>query len=832
VSRAREPARRRRSPALLFAVAAVGCLVIPAAAGAEEPTEVRVGLLAFEGQFEDWSRVLGEMERVDPSLRFRLALGTYAEMLHWMEKGWIDVAVLSPALFALGQDEGRYPRAAAAFRYVATIGYPPASPTPTGTGAAPGYRHTYRSVCVVPARSPLRSFEDVRAAYERGRLVLVFGHPLSTSGRIAPEHALRRAGLLPDPSRIEYAQSHTNALLRLDHEDGVERVAFVYDGALDSHPEIASRLRVVPFPELDERALPWDVVVARSGPGLDDFRDRLLAWRDERGAARFEVLDDWQMRYAAVRRWEEEIELDWDPHAGLPMSLDEIGAYLEHSRRTQPDPPRLALVLSGGGARCSYQVGALAALEEELQKLNGRDPDNRFDIDLVVGTSGGAINALPVALGITATPEGRRDFEAVWTGLDQREIIRFSPALRASIGLWFGLLRIAVLVLLLKLLVRRRSARGWWAGGILVALAILEGTLRRQVTVPWSWLGDEHLRHHAWLWLSQGQDASVVLLAVAGGSILVAQALLRRRGRWLHLSPPWATAVAAFALVMLPLASGYRVLLGEETLSRGEGIDRAMAEGMSFLIGRHVERVTGERVDFSSDSPLERLRELSRIIDERSLVRRDLIITASCLRQTRPLLPDDIYFWLRAEPTADPSPLGLRGVALSRFPERVMEAVMGSGSIFPLFPARTLTDFPVAGESVDLVDGGFAHNSPIEAAVLWGATHIVLIEASPPQGRREGGLAANVVAAVQHYARQTEQVDRRSSQEVVVFTLSPEEPHPCLLDFADNLIRATIDKGYHDACGVRDDPASAVSSRRFVKQAGKPVFAEVPRRSS
>src|SRR5437016_1783767 len=73
----------------------------------------------------------------------------------------------------------------------------------------------------------------------------------------------------------------------------------------------------------------------------------------------------------------------------------------------------------------------------------------------------------------------------------------------------------------------------------------------------------------------------------------------------------------------------------------------------------------------------------------------------------------------------------VRGIAMVAHPTILMDVVMGSGSIFPVFPPRQMHDFPTAGESIWLVDGGFAHNSPVEAAVLWGATLIVVIEASP-----------------------------------------------------------------------------------------------------
>ena len=807
----------------LSLLALLGLVATVPSSLAAEPPEIRVGLLAFEGQFEDWSSVLADFEASDPGVRYRVALGTYAELLHWMEQGWIDAAVLSPAQYVLGQDAGEYPRAAADFEYVATVGYP------SGEGVS-GYRHTYRSVCVVRADSRLRTLDDVKAAHSRGELVFVFGHPLSTSSRVAPEHALRGIGIEPDRDHVEFAQSHTNVLHRLVDPTGEgERVGFVHRDALTDHPELADGVRVVSFPDLDVRELPWDVVVARTATGTETFRRLVLRHRDARGIARFVPLENHEARYAEVARWQDEIGLNWDRHAGLSMSLEEIGSYLEHARRTQPEPPRLAVVLSGGGARCAYQVGAIAALEEELDRLNRGDPANELDIDLVVGTSGGAINALPVALGITASADGRRDFERVWTGLDQREIILFAPALRFSIGVWLGLFRIVLLVALLKVLVRRRAVRAWWLGGLLVASGVLEGILQLRLDVPWDWLGEDHRIHHAWLWFGQGHDVSVALLAAAGAGILVAQASLRRRGSFLRLSPTWLAALATITLLTLPLVSGYHVLLGEETLSRGEGVDRETAKGMTLLVGGHIERTTGKEAVFRAGrsgraAPGAEPRDPGALAGPTgSRDHRELSGAVEADAARRPLL-------LRARGRGDgPSPLGARGIDLDRFPERLLEVVTGSGSIFPLFPARTLTDFPVEGEWVELVDGGFAHNSPVEAAVLWGATHLVLIEASPPRGGRGSGLAANVIAAAQHYARQTEQVDRRSSQEVVVFTLSPEEPHPCLLDFADNLVRATIEKGYRDARGMEGDDGRVVPSRRFVKRAGKPVFTGVSR---
>jgi predicted acylesterase/phospholipase RssA len=187
----------------------------------------------------------------------------------------------------------------------------------------------------------------------------------------------------------------------------------------------------------------------------------------------------------------------------------------------------------------------------------------------------------------------------------------------------------------------------------------------------------------------------------------------------------------------------------------------------------------------------------------------------------------DLYFYAAAH-FAGPPPFGERGVNLAGHPEILLDAVMGSGTIFPVFPARTVHDFPKPGQQVELVDGAFAHNSPIEAAVLWGATHIILIEATPTGRVAMRNLAENAAAAFGHLHRQTQLVDMRSKRQVVVFTMTPEPPHICLLDFAENLTDTAIRRGYLDARGYRDQNDPTLPAQpTFRKELGEPVFAAV-----
>jgi len=54
------------------------------------------------------------------------------------------------------------------------------------------------------------------------------------------------------------------------------------------------------------------------------------------------------------------------------------------------------------------------------------------------------------------------------------------------------------------------------------------------------------------------------------------------------------------------------------------------------------------------------------------------------------------------------------------------------------------------------------HNSPVEAAALWGATHIILIQASPPERVEHRNFLENASAAFNHLYDQAQRVDAQS----------------------------------------------------------------------
>jgi NTE family protein len=107
-------------------------------------------------------------------------------------------------------------------------------------------------------------------------------------------------------------------------------------------------------------------------------------------------------------------------------------------RDPNPTRPRRALVLSGGGARGAYEAGVLRFLFEGLPRRLGHAPR----VDLVSGTSVGAIHACFVAATAHLGEERGAQLGSVWEGMALQEI--FGSALGEMLRVprrMFGLLR-------------------------------------------------------------------------------------------------------------------------------------------------------------------------------------------------------------------------------------------------------------------------------------------------------------------------------------------------------------------------------------------------------
>jgi NTE family protein len=94
--------------------------------------------------------------------------------------------------------------------------------------------------------------------------------------------------------------------------------------------------------------------------------------------------------------------------------------------------PRTALVLSGGGARGAYEAGVVRYLREELPSALGEQPR----IDILSGTSIGAVNACFLASTAQAPESQGRLLADVWLSLKIEEVFHWSVLGLAALPLY------------------------------------------------------------------------------------------------------------------------------------------------------------------------------------------------------------------------------------------------------------------------------------------------------------------------------------------------------------------------------------------------------------
>ncbi len=95
-----------------------------------------------------------------------------------------------------------------------------------------------------------------------------------------------------------------------------------------------------------------------------------------------------------------------------------------------PNPPRIALVLPGGGARAAFQAGVLARLGEA--GLLSR-------VRILTGVSAGAINAAYLANHRHGMNQAASELASLWSHLETPRVLRTSPtSLLGNVARWGG----------------------------------------------------------------------------------------------------------------------------------------------------------------------------------------------------------------------------------------------------------------------------------------------------------------------------------------------------------------------------------------------------------
>jgi predicted acylesterase/phospholipase RssA/ABC-type phosphate/phosphonate transport system substrate-binding protein len=982
------------------------------------PTEIKVGITEYqdvEGSYERYEKLFQEFTAAanrDEPVSFKFAIGNYGEVMDWYNKGEIDVAILSAMPVAnFLRDAGESDKAQMREAYIGDVSvtrvYSDSTPLVTGTEEQLANKDPffYRSVCLTLASdNELRTIDDIKRLQDK--IKFIFVRPFSLSGYIVPRYVLREHGINPTKDQMEFSYEHQNSVKKLlkearrkDRDPNQHFVAFVLDEMRykreDSDPEKV--FQEIKINELEREAfrIPRERVFVNYHLRKDTLPDgegarnkfekfKTLMQKLFPKDLRTVVVDPSVTGSLPVRislrprteDWEKSYETNTRAIAGIALPrqlpykstvdklLADFAGYVDRPKSEQVKTPRLALVLSGGGAKCSYQAGAIIEIEAKLAELNenrAKNDKEPVDIDLVVGTSGGAINALLVAAGVTKSDDAlllrnqrAEELASLWASFKQQEFFRPSGRFNLIFGLCFGLLQ-AIIITIAVIIFGRHTMNWWFTAAVIVSIGVLQVVISSYFDVPWTTIGNA-LKTQAklllvvilivfiagWLidlgkWMRKKWRARYAAGALEGDSESLRAASELHHWRWMTILLMLALSAIEFGIarfrgldkyvslfgashwtdhswMLLTLVSNWSfpyplliaivmlsvgvfvwrdfdwnrrrekivwgmaivlivmmAVLALETLfrasapSKAEGIEQAFGQKLPRLIRSTSDMAFQPTPPIGDESPLQ---SISRQLMERGTLKRDLIITTSRLpidinsfrlvspppldpqRQVELVngLPEDLYFYFRANRKDElKPPVDRRFVPFTHNPKTLLDVVIGSSTIYPIFPSRVLEHVTVGNEDgssrtdirmMKIIDGGFIHNIPIEAASLWKASHIILIEASPlPQQSAPQHFLDNSIMAFGYLFSQAQRTDKLARGSAETFELRPTSrcekrdvepscigvdniPQPDMdtFDFSDTIVREAFQFGRNDVSS--DKPL-------FVRVAGPPLFREL-----
>jgi predicted acylesterase/phospholipase RssA len=917
--------RRRSRVRHSFIVAAFICLganSICFPSDTEPPLVIRVGVSDYrpiEQVYQRYRLYFGELEDIAakdraqstrhhvplPPIAFEIAVGNYDEVSEWFTNRTIDIAILATTpMVEMMSQAGQSDSDLIKRSYLGTVEltYPSGSGT---LGLPPQDPHYYQAAAVVRDDSPYKSIDDIRQRSRTESVRYWFVRPYSFSGYILPRAFLKKSGI--DTPRGELQYQHQDSLSQLlcsqSSESLRHTVAFVLKGIglppCNGHWRILNSEGSEPVPYLNT-LIPMDAVIANYGLADERYNKiveymRILLQLGPSATTQLnkqstsepivtvatdQKADEWFNGYDGVREATKVIPPPDFRERRLRVSLSDIVDDLYYYASQSPHPPRLAIVFTGGGAKCAYQLGAIEAIESVLKNNSPSNPGFKTSkfvprIDLVVGTSGGAINALFTAMAMPNAPNGQRKAEQFWKNLEPAVIFSPSMSLLTTVALGLAIVQMTAFLVIASLVhddVRVQLHIIIWTSMLLQACALWYFKL----SSLWPWLGVEVLLLFMglllaialkclanWMpWLGAVRQACLAcaLFMVAGGLYVllandpVGLSVLRIEGvGWLV----WAILLLLFftiGIVFGQKADGSRelrtvtlwfcalsvwicsfgVILGtiyhERALSRSKGIETVALESLPDML------TNKDSVKIDYRHRYETLRALSNAILEQQLIKTDLLVTTSRIYpEQSSFLPEDLYFYYRATCSPlDKVPLDRRFVSFSQNHDLLLNVIIGSGTVYPIFTASKIPP-PVLGrddcgneikqvsgdklDHITIVDGGFTHNQPLEAAVAWGATHVIMIGATPDEPTPEPStLEGNVGRAFGFLFAQAQRTDSLSMGKAQIYELIPgsrcdqqsgvelqNKPEGCpetasgTFDFSRRVTERLISEGSYDA---------------------------------
>ena len=951
-------------------------LFILLSASAVGAKEIRVGITEYqnvETVYNRYQLFFTELERLarqqGSDTTFSFAIGTYGEVIDWYNKKLIDVAVLSAMPMAdllTSSNTSEKEKIREAFlaklnpiggstakceKDACQRSLDEASPqcrtadTERGTG-----RSEYRVSLIAPAEYRWKTFDDIRKLAGQKKLKFLFVRPVSISGYMVPLYYLKKLQNFDvTQEEFDFTYQHQESLQRMLRKDardaGKQVVAFVIENTSYCVSQLSANSQLLTKLEADGLSsirIPHEVMLVNfnlddaAAKEIKDTLDDLLQKRidNEKNVRNktftLTVLDAEKKKFW-LNDYDEASSIYENTRGARSLqygsSFEDLITSLNAYQKSTGRRPRLALVLSGGGAKCAYQAGAISQIENKLQQLQP-DPDfGKRDFDLVVGTSGGAINALLAALAGTQNSQTQESIRDMWVSFQQEQFFTPSPVFNLLFGLCFGLLQ-ALFITFAVLLFGRRELRWKRIGQLLVGVELVEIVLAvylgivtsafalfllAQVIVVVAVAAVIRGVRHGALWLLQTRpagfwrklynDTGGEWWRIAGWLMIIVSTIEILIGRGLRPSL-WPAALESHTLSHLwlvfllmcsvaypwPLILG--LLMGLSGLRGRVEIDWhgrrvwlvrmltmlvLMFAGILFLTSLWKDRSPSDSAEIekafikkipemlnilrpgfgevSRSSRQDQLHDISeRIVKDPLLLKRDLVITVSNLPVETPdepnnpalvsanQLPEDLYFFFRSPNVGwKAPPPDKRFISFHDNPQRLLDVIIGSGTIYPLFPYRELHHINVGPNKqtplIKVIDGGFIHNSPIEAAIKWDATHIISIEASPQRKPfAPKNTLENSLVAFSYIMAQTQRADTTARGQVEIFELRPRsdcekknldtgcnhdpEPNMDTFDFDPQLLSEAFKAGEND---VKSDRPL------FKRVPGQPLFRQTRR---
>ncbi len=615
--------------------------------------------------------------------------------------------------------------------------------------------------------------------------------------------------------------------------------------------------------------LPAEVWVVRTDFGGDEIkklREELLKVKDDSGRPLFVNQNDPNVVPNPIDTLNERVQL-WARKGGVDLGsyestrkiqFAEIVHSMRHFERRFNTGARLALVLSGGGAKCSYQAGVIDMLERLLPGFEDYkvlpptvSKDSNIerippDISLVVGTSGGALNALPAAIGVTTAPT-EQVLGRLWTSVELVQLLDVYPATGAAVGLAFGIFLAVVTwwcavvmtysIRIIPIIVRRTSASMFGVESVglsadihglvlrissvlkVIVLVLLAALFAIQSIAPdvLQSVTPNSVVIYYLLWLPLNVGGMWTLATLLAASVLDRFCLNRPSRTQTCDIRKWVLNSVLSMICVVVFASAV-ALFANKSFVKGVAVRTLIMTSYKKLLGNSI----AESQCVACGTDMEETALSNAIANESVTRRRDLVMPVTILGSKSTA---DRYVYLPAVTTGGKPPtyqeralkLGQSsGITFLQDTTNLVPFLIASGSIYPLFPPKSFMDATGVSKTVKAVDGGFAHNSPVEAALDWGATHIIVVEASAkPEFEESNTLFQNLGVAFDHLFEQAQLTDLRSREKVEIYVIRPQQEILKTLDFVPSMLRIAIEQGAED-----------VRKGQFKQSSRPPIFVD------